>query len=225
MEESLFVDCFHYRLEPLVSIAQQDFSIMGYELLAGKEFCPSFDVRGWRLFYHYLVTELPKILDRVSGMLFVNLDGEHMLDDRILEAVNAFPVNSQRLVLEWTEHAFRSENMLDVLAQIARFKKFGFQVAVDDIGSGVDGMGRAIACKPHYAKIDGGLLHHARKSDEETGHKYIRGMVQSLQSSGAKVLLEWVETAEDLSIAQKTGADFGQGFLWSKEIKKGLAHV
>lgn len=224
MTESLFVEAFHYRLEPLMEL-NEEFSAIGYELLAGEKFCPSFDARGWRMFYHYLVTEIPRILQRIDGFLFINLDGEHMLDASVLEAVNAYPVDSGRLVLEWTEHRFHDASMPDILAQIARFKKFGFRIAVDDIGAGIDGMGRAIACKPHYGKIDGKLLHHARVSDVRYGHQYIKGMVESLQSIGTEVLVEWIETPEDKQIAQKTGASLGQGFLWSECIKRGGSHV
>lgn len=213
---SRHVDAFHYRLEPLMTLPV-DGEIMGYEILAGEHVCPNFDTRGWRMFYAYMVTEIPKIMDQYAGLIFINLNGDQMLDAGILESFALYPPD--RLVIEWTEHSFQSDATLEILTQIARFKKAGFKIAVDDVGSGVDGMGRAIACKPHYAKIDGALLHHARKSDAETGHLYIAGMVQSLQSSGAQVLLEMVETLGDLQVALKTGADFGQGYLWTREAE------
>lgn len=206
------VETFHYRLEPLVSLL--DASVMGYELLAGKQFCPAFDLRGWRFFYAYLITEAPKILKNIEGLLFINLDGEHLLDADIMDLVAHLPKG--RIVFEWTEYSFNDGLLPDILAAIARLKKSGFMIAVDDIGSGVDGMGRAISCKPQFAKIDGALLHHARKSDLQTQHLYIKGMVESLQSSGCKVVLEMIETREDKDIALATGADFGQGYLWTK---------
>lgn len=217
-QSNFHVNAFHYRLEPLVSLL--DASVMGYELLAGKQFCPAFDLRGWRFFYAYLITEVPRLLKNMEGLLFINLDGEHLLDVDIMDLVGHLPKG--QIVLEWTEHSFHDGLLPDILASIARLKKSGFMIAVDDIGSGVDGMGRAISCKPHFAKIDGALLHHARKSDPKTGHLYIKGMVESLQSSGCKVLLEMIETHDDMKIALETGADFGQGYLWTKG---GAAHA
>lgn len=209
----LHVSKYFFRLEPLVSLSDE--TILGHELLAGAESCPGYDLAGWRGFYQFLVKALPQILQDVEGLLFINVDGDQLLDTEIQACLEAFPASTGRIVLEWTEHSFHAENMVSILTALAKAKKQGFLIAVDDIGSGVDGMGRAIACTPVFGKIDGAMLHHARKSDPETGHNYIKGMVDSLRSHGIKVLIEWVETEKDLEIAQRTGAHFGQGYYWT----------
>ncbi len=203
-----------YRLEPLVHLVSGQ--VIGYELLAGDDGCPSYEMPDWRAFYAFLEHEIPDILSQNEGLLFVNLDGLQMLDHRISASILSMKPFAERLVLEWTEQQFHSDHFIDVLAKIASLKSKGFQIAVDDIGAGIDGMGRAHSCRPHFGKIDGQILKRARTSDDEQKHLFIRGMVDSLRSHGARVIVEWIETPEDRDIALAAGADYGQGYLWTK---------
>lgn len=204
----------HFRLEPLVELVSG--RVVGHELLAGESNCPTYDMSSWRRFYHFLENEIPDILQQNKGLLFVNLDGMQMLDPEIDTSVMNLKSHAERLVLEWTEQHFHSDHFIAVLAKIAFFKSQGFQIAVDDIGAGIDGMGRAHSCRPHFGKIDGQILARARKSNDEQRHLYIRGMVDSLRSHGARVIVEWIESPQDRDIALAAGADLGQGYLWTK---------
>lgn len=214
--KSRHVTEFHYRLEPLVSLS--DGAVMGYELLAGERFCPNYDLWGWRNFYRFLTDELPKILDKVEGLIFINVSGALLLNAEIYEHLNSLPSGSGRIALEWTEHHFDVDEMSRVLVLLLKLRQRGFLLAIDDIGSGIDGMGRALACIPEFGKIDGGMLAKAREGEPETAHRYLQGMVDSLHHHDIKVIIEWIETERDLEIARLTGADFGQGYLWSKSL-------
>lgn len=216
-DESHHVSQYHYRLEPLVRLS--DHQIIGHELLAGESFCPGFDAVGWQRFYRFLVTEIPRILDSHEGLLFINLSGDQLIDPLIVDLVRQYPVESGRLVLEWTEQSFHHQSMPNVLAAIAKLKKMGFQIAVDDIGSGVDGMGRAIACNPHFGKIDGSILMRARETAENP-HLFMRGMADSLRAHGVTVIAEFIETEADWHIAVAAGVDIGQGYLWPYKSQK-----
>lgn len=205
---------FHYRLEPLVHLISGQ--VIGYELLAGDSGCPPCEMPIWRQFYAFLENEIPDILSQKEGLLFVNFDGLQVLDQKISNSILNLKPFADRLVLEWTEQHFHSDHFIDVLAKIASLKSNGFQIAVDDIGAGIDGMGRAHSCRPHFGKIDGQILKRASKSEDGQKHLFIRGMVDSLRSHGARVIVEWIETPEDRDIALAAGADYGQGYLWTK---------
>ncbi|MBU2749713.1 EAL domain-containing protein [Acidithiobacillus thiooxidans] len=216
-----------YRLEPLVELSTGN--VIGYELLAGKKACPDYDSAGWRAFYQFLEREVPAILNRVDGKLFINLDGAQMLDPQICGSILFLKPFADRLVLEWTEQSFHDDLLIDILTKIIAFKADGFSIAVDDIGAGVDGMGRAHSCRPHFGKIDGQMLRRDRDIPEggplarrnplarcQPNHLFIRGMVDSLRSHGAKVIVEWIETEMDRNIAIAAGAEYGQGYLWTR---------
>lgn len=203
---------FHYRLEPLLRLS--DHSVIGHELLAGANACPAFNSPDWYRFYAFMVQEIPRILAQYPGLLFINVSGEQFIDPVIFDLLRQYPADSGRLVLEWTEQSFHHAQMPDVLAAIAKAKRLGYQIAVDDIGAGVDGMGRAIACNPHFGKIDGQILMHAREQAENP-HLFMRGMADSLRAHGITVIAEFIETEADRHIAVAAGVDIGQGYLWT----------
>jgi EAL domain-containing protein (putative c-di-GMP-specific phosphodiesterase class I) len=203
-----------YRLEPLVELVSGQ--VIGHELLAGESACPSYDMSTWRQFYRFLENESSDVLRKNEGLLFINLDGMQMLDPEIGQSILHLKPFAERLVLEWTEQHFHSDHFISVLTKIAFFKSNGFQIAVDDIGAGIDGMGRAHSCRPHFGKIDGQILERARKSEDNQKHLFIRGMVDSLRSHGARVIVEWIESQQDRDIALAAGADYGQGYLWTR---------
>lgn len=207
----------YYRMEPLVKLS--DHSVIGHELLAGEKSCPDLDRDGWCQFYQFLVDEIPLILNRYPGLLFVNVSGEQLIDPIIFQSLREYPADSGRIVLEWTEQSFHDYEMPSILVAIAQAKKMGFQIAVDDIGAGVDGMGRAIACNPHFGKIDGHILMHAREA-EQNPHLFMRGMTDSLRAHGVTVIAEFIENEADWHVAVAAGVDIGQGYLWTKAQKK-----
>jgi EAL domain-containing protein (putative c-di-GMP-specific phosphodiesterase class I) len=208
----------HYRLEPLVDLISG--KVLGHELLTGENACPSYDMPTWRHFYRFLENEVQDILQKNLGLLFINLDGMQMLDSGVEQSILHLKPFAERLVLEWTEQHFHSDHYIAVLNKIDFFKSNGFQIAVDDIGAGIDGMGRAHSCRPHFGKIDGQILERARQSEEGQKHLFIRGMVDSLRSHGARVIVEWIESQQDRDIALAAGADFGQGYLWTRPQKR-----
>ena len=202
-----------YRLDPLVDLISGQ--VIGHELLAGENVCPSYDESTWGHFYRFLENEVHDILQKNQGLLFINLDGMQMLDSGIEQSILLLKPFAERLVLEWTEQQFHSDHFIAVLAKIALFKSEGFKIAVDDIGAGIDGMGRAHSCRPHFGKIDGKILERARQSEDVQKHLFMRGMIDSLRSHGARVIVEWIESQEDRDIALAAGADYGQGYLWT----------
>lgn len=211
---TIFARC-HYRLDPLVELLSG--RVIGHELLAGKNSCQSYDKAAWRQFYKFLEHEVPNILQQDPGLIFINLDGWQMLDQDIEQSILNLKPFAERLVLEWTEKQFHSNHFISVLDKISIFKSNGFHIAVDDIGAGIDGMGRAHSCRPHFGKIDGQILERARKSEDHQKHLFIRGMVDSLHSLGVSVIAEWIETQQDRDIALAAGADYGQGYFWTRK--------
>ena len=145
--------------------------------------------------------------------LFVNLDTDHILDERLLVGLLRSTGDPRLLVLEWTEkHADKAklEQAADVLKDLRA--EYGLSVCVDDFGAGMDGIRRLQLCSPDIVKIDGNLLHAAR------GHNatqvLYRHIANLLKDAGAVTVAEWIETPEDLEFACNAGVDLGQGFRW-----------
>ena len=203
-----------YRLEPIVDLLTGD--VVGQELLAGEKACPTWSEAEWRDWYAFLAEEIPLLLPDLHGLLFLNLDGHQLLDSHISGHVRSLRGHSRRIVVEWTEHRFHDEKLVDVMAKLNFLKGLGFRIAIDDIGagSGVDGLGRAGAVKASFCKIDGPYFQTIR----DKGPESLRGLCQHLSHNGARVVVEWVETEEDYRLALAAGAHLGQGYFWSKAV-------
>ncbi|MGE0047766.1 MAG: EAL domain-containing protein [Acidithiobacillus sp.] len=203
-----------YRLEPIVDLLTN--KSIGQELLAGTDRCPIWDDAQWQEWYEFLAQEIPLLLPNLRGLLFINLSGHQLLDGAINHSIRSLRNHARRIVIEWTEHQFHDEDLVDILAKLNFLKGMGFVVAIDDIGAGVgvDGLGRAGAMKADFCKIDGTYFQTIR----ERGAEYLRGLCQHLSYKGSRVIVEWVETEEDYKLALASGAHLGQGYFWNKAV-------
>ena len=202
---------YAYRLEPIVDLITGE--VVGRELLAGKQCCPSWNDSEWRDWYTFLSGAIPSLLDsHAPFLLFLNLDGHQLLDPHISDSVRSLRDSARRIVIEWTEHHFHDARLVDIMAALNSLKACGFHIAIDDIGAGtgVDGLGRAGVVKAGFCKIDGPYFQGVRNR----GPEYLRGLCQHLSHGGARVIVEWVETEDDYRLALASGAHLGQGRYW-----------
>lgn len=201
---------FAYRLEPIVDLHTE--KPVAHELLAGEAQCPEWGEVLWRRWHTFLISEIPRLLDSMEGLLFINLDGQQILDEHIHDTVQAISCFSPRIVLEWTEQRFMDAHFNRIVARLETYREMGFRVAIDDIGSigGIDGLGRAGAIHADFCKIDRKYFQEVRSK----GPEYLQGLCQHLARNGAMVIVEWVETKTDHRLALASGSHLGQGRLW-----------
>lgn len=204
-----------YRLEPIVDLQKEN--VFGYELLCGETCCPQYTLKDWLRFYAELSKSLPNILQGlpVNKALFVNLDSEHILNDSIFygfyrPAITPF---RKRLVIEWTEAPFPENLRPNILSRLELMKSEGFHIAVDDVGSGVDGVQRVLDCLPAFAKLDGTYILNSRDKPKSVRHKELYTVTKQLKSS-SKIIVEHIETQSDFDTATQSGAHYGQGYRW-----------
>ncbi len=119
-------------------------------------------------------------------------------------------IEPKRVIFEVVE----TENVRDTnhLASILNeYRKSGFRVALDDVGSGFAGLTMLADLNPDLIKIDRELVQGAAKS--EMHRIIVRALVQIARASGSLVLAEGVETEEELALMKSFGIDLFQGFL------------
>ena len=90
----------------------------------------------------------------------------------------------------------------------------GFQVALDDVGSGFSGLNMLGDLDPDLIKIDRQLIENAR--DSELHQKICSALVDIGRSRDKLVLAEGIETQQDHDFATRIGANLVQGFFYGK---------
>lgn len=96
-------------------------------------------------------------------------------------------------------------------ARLLRYTERGFSVALDDFGSSSASIQQWMPLPPGKVKIDRGLLLLG-----ETAPDKFRALAQMAKAAGNKVVVEGIETLAQMQLAIDSGADYGQGFLFSK---------
>ena len=115
----------------------------------------------------------------------------------------------QKLALEVTEG---SDIFLEARAarNIEHLRSMGVQIWLDDFGTGFAGLAWLRRFRFDVVKIDRSFLH---ESDTLRGGTLLQDMVRLLQNLGHAVLVEGVETEEQLTVLKRMDVQWIQGFL------------
>jgi diguanylate cyclase (GGDEF)-like protein len=122
-----------------------------------------------------------------------------------------FPPN--RLEAEITESALMSDAE-NVLATLDELREMGVRVALDDFGTGYSSLAYLSRFRPDKVKIDQSFVRDMGKNGASLAIiKAVRALAKELDID---MLVEGVETQEQLEILRANGADEAQGYLFSK---------
>jgi len=150
----------------------------------------------------------------------VNLSGAILkTPDRLLAKLSQLTADgvSPALVrLEITENAIYGRGQHAVVDLLDRIVKLGFSLALDDIGTGSGALQHLASLPVSEIKIDRSFV-SGMDSDRRKG-AIVRGLIVTGRAMGVDVVAEGVETQEQADLLRSMGAQFAQGYLWSKPI-------
>jgi EAL domain-containing protein (putative c-di-GMP-specific phosphodiesterase class I) len=195
-----------FRLQPIVDLCTG--GTVGLELLAGQYRCPEWTDAQWREWYG----RTADVLERYAPahlLVFVNVTGQQMLDPDIRAGLLRC-ARVRCTVLEWTEEPYRC-NLPGVVDAIEAMSPYLAALAIDDVGDGLDGIGRTMDLRPNFVKLSMKLVWHARTRPE-----FLRHVGDLFAGMGAEVIAEGIETPEDLELVRDSGVRYGQGYLLGK---------
>ncbi|MFD2177234.1 EAL domain-containing protein [Veronia pacifica] len=155
--------------------------------------------------------------NRIKISLNLNVDsiGDTELIDGIIERLSGYP-----LVFEITETVY-ANNIDMVNHSAAKLRKAGFEVAIDDFGSGYSCLSMLSSLQADIIKLDHHFLRQAR---DKKGSQLYSSMVRTLKTLGFTVVAEGVETEDELLFVQSCQVDIIQGFYFSKALSVSELH-
>ena len=132
-----------------------------------------------------------------------------------LQLMDKFDLLASRIVIEITEEEFNG-NLLELKEILDNYRTRGCSLAIDDIGSGFSCLDRIAIIQPQILKMDLTIL---KKSAKHEGYRaLLRSFAIISSQMGASLLVEGVETKEDLQNALLAGARYAQGFLFAPAL-------
>lgn len=154
----------------------------------------------------------------------VNISVAQLIDEdflsRIQRMVEQNDIDTSRIELEITE-SISLEEQQGIARKIEELKKMGFKIVMDDFGTGYASMTYLKGDIYHKIKVDRYFIKDIgiSENDDTKEKALLQSIVQLVQSLGMLVLVEGVETKEQLDFLENMGCDYMQGFLYSKPIK------
>lgn len=148
--------------------------------------------------------------------LSINLLAEDLArdgyDDWLLREIAAAGLTPDRVTIEITESSLVSEPV-EAAKRLRRLRRAGVEIAVDDFGTGYASFAYLTTLPLDTLKIDRGLV-----VDLVNGKRdriVVRAMISLARELDLKVVVEGVETSEQLAMLAGWGCDLYQGFLGS----------
>ncbi|MCP1312411.1 EAL domain-containing protein [Paenibacillus tyrfis] len=212
--------------QPLIQLSTEQ--IIGFEALLRSTTCQSPELlfraaRSAGRLYELDTTSFMRAIntfnkadfDNPSLLIFLNVFPSTLLNPTFFDIIcENLSLKSpfRRIVLEINE-ANEEDKMWEVplLGQVIReLRQYGFLIALDDVGSGAASLQKIIEYEPDIVKMDRyfgkGLSRCSNKQKLISLFvDYCLGQIQ--------LVLEGIETPEDLAAAKSLGVPIGQGFL------------
>ncbi len=235
MEEALEQRQFCVYVQPKYDIYKKE--IIGGEALARwihpekgmispGEFIPVFEKNGFiRYLDYYIWEETCRVLSDLKAKnaqnypVSINVSRAHFysneLKDKLLELLEKYKLEPQDLELEITE-TICAEDSGVINKQIKELQDEGFKIAMDDFGSGYSSLNMLKEIPLDIIKMDLRFLDSAE--NVEKSHKILGTLVDLAKSLELHVVVEGVETKEQVEFLEGLGGVCAQGFYFSRPV-------
>lgn len=193
--------------------------------ISPAEFIPLFEDNGYITYLDRFVwneaiktvSELRKE-GRYDGSISVNVSQKDILNIDVPAAFTAlakkYEIDPSIVHVEITESAC-VDTPEALLSTMQRLREAGFEVEIDDFGSGYSSLNALIALPFDVVKLD---MMFMREKRNEKSDVVISAIVNMIHSLSAKVVVEGVETKENIVSAEVLGCDIAQGYYLSKPL-------
>lgn len=137
--------------------------------------------------------------------------------EHINEIVEDYEIPKSSINFEITESVAASDYML-LSHVVSQLKGAGFKFSMDDYGTGYSNMLSIFSLDFDVIKIDKSILWSAERS--EMGKIILENSVRMIRQMNRQILVEGVETLEQIKLLTRLSVDYLQGFYFSKPIPR-----
>ncbi|WP_182199810.1 EAL domain-containing protein [Paraliobacillus salinarum] len=161
-----------------------------------------------------VATFCSSVISKYKAVLFLNVfpstivqhNFEHFLESVLVDN----EISKEQVVLEISESELIEDPAL-FKRHIIWLKNQGYMFALDDVGKGYANFDMLIHLEPEYIKLD--RLFSERLDQTKKKQNLIRFFLQYCRENTINLILEGVETKEELQVAKSLGVSYIQGFL------------
>ena len=164
-------------------------------------------VAAWKETYGYT---LPVSVNLSRADVF-----DPQLEERLKQLIERNGLEYDDIKLEVTESAY-TDDAASVLEAVKRLRDEGFQIEMDDFGSGYSSLNMLSDMPVDVIKMDMKFVRNIENS--ETDRRLITLVLDLAKYLKVLVVAEGVETEEQLAFLQEGGCDLIQGYYFSRPL-------
>lgn len=138
------------------------------------------------------------------------------LCDRLLEMVEQNHLDPSNLKVEVTESAYM-QDVHQLLKSMETFQQRGFQVLMDDFGSGYSSLNMLKDVPVDVLKLDMNFIQETREISR--AKNIIENIVHMAKQMNMMIIAEGVETQRQFQFLKDIGCDCIQGYYFSKPLE------
>ncbi len=235
MEDALKNGEFQVFFQPKVNMVTSE--LYGAEALS-RWVCPGEGIRPPKMYIDlfekngfitkldlYMFEEVCRLKASWKGRRFehisvsVNMSRLHLYDrsfpDRLEEIAGKYGVPLNELEIEITERTFMKDSE-ELIIVVEHLKQKGFEVSIDDFGSGFSALYMLKDIPVDTVKIDRGFLQSS--SNDNRGRKVLRSIITMCKELKMDVVAEGIETKDQVKFMIDCGCQIAQGFFYSRPV-------
>ncbi|BBD08112.1 GGDEF domain-containing protein [Desulfovibrio ferrophilus] len=150
--------------------------------------------------------------------LFLNIHPRTIVDPefspgKTLQLLEKVGLKAADVVLEITErHSVRDFDLFH--RTLDHYRNQGFQVAVDDVGTGYSGLWSIAQIRPDYLKVDMSLVRGI--DSDPVKRALMETLVTFSDNIGCRLIAEGIENEDELSTLMRMGVHYGQGYFLAR---------
>ncbi|CAG8998831.1 MAG: hypothetical protein CENE_00791 [Candidatus Celerinatantimonas neptuna] len=237
LRQAIHHDWLHIYLQPIVDLKRQ--CIYGYEalsrihhpelgIISPAQFIPVAEEVGLikklsETIFNKAIELMgdPKLnaLHTTPFIMEVNISAAQLhqksLPSLLIKQLQSVHVSPERLNIELTESAVM-QNISAATEIIERFRASNIKVALDDFGTGYSSLAYLRQLPLDILKLDRSIVTGVTEDSQQSA--IVEMVMQLATKLGIKVIIEGIETTEELQHLCKLGATSGQGFLFAEPL-------
>lgn len=163
---------------------------------------------------------------QLRGKLFLNISPLILLDKahpqgetkRLVEQAG---LSCQQIVIELSEK-YPSPNDYALSLALHKYQECGFDVAIDDLGSGYSGLKLWSQLRPNIVKIDRYFVDNCHRDSFK--RKFLKAIFDLAQSAKAQVIAEGIECFAEFELLRQLGMVYAQGYYLAKPLSNPERH-
>jgi len=155
---------------------------------------------------------------KLSGKLFLNICLNVMLNKdhpygETIKLVEKSGLSAKQVVIEISEKSpFPNSDIL--LQALNKYRQFGFNIAIDDVGAGYSGLKQWSYLRPNIVKIDRYFIDQCDQNPIK--QKFLKILFELGRISDAEVIAEGIETKGEFELLRSLGMVYAQGYFLAR---------